>query len=88
MSISFTKLGSFLLLFFSNRFLIFSNFLLFLFFWHPYGANIGTVEVVPQAAYIMLILLDPFFFLLLGMVVVGGFGGFFWLFLLPSVPDH
>ena len=41
-----------------------SNFLLFLFFWHPYDANVGMLEVVPEAAYTILIFLESFSFLL------------------------
>ena len=34
----------------------FSNFLLFLFFfWHLYEANVGPLEVVPEAAYTIII---------------------------------
>ena len=49
----------------------FSNFLLFLFsFWHPYDVNVGTLKVVPEAAYIVLVCLDSFFFLLFWLVVL------------------
>ena len=41
-----------------------SNFLLFFFsFWHLYDTNIGMLEVVPGAAYTILIFLDSSFFL-------------------------
>ena len=59
MSNSLTKLGKFSFIIFSNRF---PNFLLFLFsFWHPYDANVGHLEVVPEAAYTILLFLDSFF---------------------------
>ena len=60
MSTSFTKLAKFSFPSFSEI----SNFLLFLFsFWHPCDANVGMFEVVPEAAYTILIFLDSFFFL-------------------------
>ena len=56
-----------------------SSFLLFLFsFWHPYDANVGPLEVVPEAAYTILFVLDSFF---LRVVLIG-------CFLLPYVPNH
>ena len=39
-----------------------SNFLLFLFFRHPYDANVVFLKVVPQASYTILIFLDSLFF--------------------------
>ena len=48
MSISFTKLGKYFLIIFSQQI---SNFLFFLFsFWHPYDKKVGTLEVVLEAA--------------------------------------
>ena len=49
---------------FFHYFFQISNFLLFLFsFWHPYEVNVGMLEVVPDAAYTILIFMDYFFFL-------------------------
>ena len=77
MSISFTKLGKFsFIIFFLNRFPISrsvsspSS--------TPYDVNVGTLEVVPEAAYAILVLLD-FFFLLVVLLD---------LFLLPYVLNH
>ena len=61
MSISFTKLGKFSFFSFSNRLPI-SCFLFS--FWHPYDANVGPLEVVPESTDTILVFLDSFFFLL------------------------
>ena len=60
MSIPFTKLGKFFLYFL--RWI--SSFLLFLFsFWKTYDADVGPLEVVPEAVYTILDF-GGFFFLL------------------------
>ena len=51
LSISFTKLGKFSSIIFSNRFPI--SYFLFS-FWHNFGANVGPLELVPEAAYTIL----------------------------------
>ena len=56
MSISFTKSGKFSFIIFSDRFPISCSF----FFWHSYEANVGTLKVVPEAVYTILIVLDSF----------------------------
>ena len=64
MSISFLKLGKFSFIIF---FKLISNFLLFLFFWHPYDVNVGVLEVVPHVADTILGFFGLFF--LLGVLI-------------------
>ena len=64
MSISFTKLGSFLSLFFQTEFQFLTLSLLLLV---PLDLNVGTFEVVPEAAYPILVFFG-FFFLLAVLV--------------------
>ena len=61
MPISFTKVGKFSFIIFSNKFSI-SCFLFS--FQHCYDFNVGTFEVVPEATYPILVFLNSFFFLL------------------------
>ena len=75
MSISFTKLGKFFVVIFSNRFPVFCS---HFFFWYPHDVNVGMLEVVPEALYTILIFFG-FFFLL--VVLIG-------CFLIPHVPNH
>ena len=52
--------------------------MLFIFsFWHTYDVNVGLLEVVPEAAYTILI----FLFFFLPIVLIG-------CVLLPYVPNH
>ena len=58
MSIFFAKLGKFSFIIFSNAF----NFLLFLFFWHPYDANVGMFDVVSEDPYpILVVFITPYY---------------------------
>ena len=67
MSIFFTRLGKFLSSFFKEVFQLLTLFPLL----HPHNANVGMLEVIPEAPYTILIL-RVFFFLFL-------FGCFFFL---------
>ena len=62
-SISFTKLGKFYFIIFSNGFRIFCSF--FSSSWHPYDTNVGPLEVFPKAVYTILVFWGFFFLLVL-----------------------
>ena len=66
MSIFLLSLGNFLLLFFQIDFQFLA---LSLLLWYPYDENVGTLEVVPEAPYTILMFLNYFFFLLFWLVV-------------------
>ena len=75
-SISFTRLGKFSFIIFSNKF--FHFLLLFFSFWHPYNLDIGTFPVLKEVQKPLFIFF--FEFLFLHSVLVG-------CLFLPFVPD-
>ena len=56
MSTSFIRLVKFSIIFFSYTFSISCS----LFLWHPHDVNVGTLELVPEAPYTILIFLILF----------------------------
>ena len=72
--ISFIKLGKFSFIIFSNKFSISCSFSSL---WHPYDSNVGTIKVVPEVPYPILIFLDSFSSCCSD-----------WIFFLPDVPNH
>ena len=78
MSISFTKIRAVFFHYFLKT--DFQFLALCLFLWHPYDANVGSFEVVPEAAYTIFV---GFFLILFLLVVPIGFF-FVFVFALPS----